>query len=79
MSPVVKRKGEKFTIPSKYLLFVLTCLCTILMVVTISTNILNKPINTAENPVTSVATGLSKIIKDDNYKSVAYAIEGMSK
>ncbi len=47
MSPVVKRKGEKFTIPSKYLLFVLTCLCTILMVVTISTNILNKPINTA--------------------------------
>ena len=47
MSPVVKRKGEKFTIPSKYLLFVLTCLCTILMVVTISTNLLNKPINTA--------------------------------
>jgi hypothetical protein len=26
-----------------------------------------------------VATGLAKIIKDDNYKTVAYAIEGMSK
>lgn len=36
-------------------------------------------VNISENPVTSVAMGLSKIIKDDNYKSVAYAIEGMSK
>lgn len=33
----------------------------------------------SENPMTSVAIGLSKIIKDDNYKTVAYAIEGMSK
>lgn len=36
-------------------------------------------VNVAENPVTSVALGLARIIKDDNYKSVAYAIEGMSK
>lgn len=36
-------------------------------------------VNVAENPVSSVALGLAKIIKDDNYKSVAYAIEGMSK
>lgn len=36
-------------------------------------------VNVAEEPITSVAVGLSKIIKDDNYKSVAYAIEGMSK
>ena len=36
-------------------------------------------VNVAENPVTSVAMGLAKIIKEDNYKSVAYAIEGMSK
>lgn len=47
MSPVIKRKGERFTIPSKYLLFVLTCLCMLLMIVTISTDVLNKPINTA--------------------------------
>lgn len=45
MSPVVKKRGERFTIPSKYLLFALTCLCTILMVVTISTDALNKPLN----------------------------------
>jgi rod shape-determining protein MreB len=36
-------------------------------------------VNVSENPVTSVVLGLAKIIKDDNYKSVAYAIEGMSK
>lgn len=36
-------------------------------------------VNVAENPITSVVMGLAKIIKDDNYKSVAYAIEGMSK
>lgn len=47
MSPVIKKRGERFTIPGKYLLFVLTCLCMLLMIVTISTDILNKPINTA--------------------------------
>lgn len=36
-------------------------------------------VNVTENPETSVVLGLAKIIKDDNYKSVAYAIEGMSK
>lgn len=36
-------------------------------------------VNLSENPLTSVAAGLSKIIKEDNYKSLTYAIEGMSK
>lgn len=36
-------------------------------------------VNVSENPLESVVIGLSKIIKDDNYKTVAYAIEGMSK
>ena len=36
-------------------------------------------VNVSENPMTSVALGLSKIINEDNYKTVAYAIEGMSK
>lgn len=36
-------------------------------------------VNVAADPVNSVAMGLAKIIKDDNYKSVTYAIEGMSK
>lgn len=33
-------------------------------------------VNESENPITSVALGLSKIIKDSNYRSVAYSIEG---
>ncbi len=36
-------------------------------------------VNISDHPLTSVAFGLSKIIKEDNYKTVAYAIEGMSK
>ncbi len=46
MSPIIKRKGERFTIPSKYLLFVFTIICTILMILTFSTNIFNGPLNT---------------------------------
>lgn len=33
-------------------------------------------VNVAENPVESVALGLAHIIQDENYKSVAYSIEG---
>lgn len=36
-------------------------------------------VNVTDSPETSVVLGLAKIIKDDNYKSVAYAIEGMSR
>ncbi|MBQ2099928.1 MAG: rod shape-determining protein [Lachnospiraceae bacterium] len=36
-------------------------------------------VNRAEEPIASVALGLAKIIKEDNYKTVAYAIEGMSR
>lgn len=33
----------------------------------------------SENPMSSVALGLAKVIKEDNYKSVAYSIEEMGK
>ena len=36
-------------------------------------------VNVSEYPITSVALGLSRIIKDDNLKTVAYSIEGMNK
>lgn len=45
MSPVIKRKGEMFTLPSKYLLFILTFICTLLMLITFGTNVFNKPLN----------------------------------
>lgn len=47
MSPVIKRKGERFTLPSKYLLFILTFLCTVMMLITFGTNVFDKPLNTA--------------------------------
>ncbi len=36
-------------------------------------------VNVSENPVESVVLGLSKIMNDDNYKSIAYTIEGMGR
>ncbi|MFI3212127.1 MAG: rod shape-determining protein [Eubacteriales bacterium] len=36
-------------------------------------------VNLAEKPIESVALGLGKIIKDDNFKSVTYTLEGMGK
>ena len=45
MSPIVKKKGEKFTLPSKYLLFILSLLCTVLMVVSFTTDALDRPVN----------------------------------
>ena len=40
MSPIIKKKGEKFTLPSKYLLFILTVICVVLILITFNTNFL---------------------------------------
>ncbi|MCM1118325.1 MAG: rod shape-determining protein MreC [bacterium] len=62
MSPIIKKKGEKFTIPSKYLLFALTCLCTVLMALTFSTDVFNRPLNTAVGyVVVPFQQGISKM------------------
>ena len=49
MSPVLKRKGEKFTLPSKYLLFILTIICCILLVITFTTDLFDRPLSYAVN------------------------------
>lgn len=46
MSPIIKQKGEKISLPGKYLLFILTVLCTVMMLMTFSTDIFNRPLNT---------------------------------
>lgn len=46
MSPIIKQKGESFSLPGKYLLFILTVLCTVMMLMTFSTDIFNRPLNT---------------------------------
>ena len=45
MSPVIKKKGENFTLPGKYLLFILTIVCVSLLVVTYATDAFNRPLN----------------------------------
>ena len=35
-------------------------------------------VNIADDPISTVAQGLSRVIKEDNFRSVAYAINGMS-
>ena len=68
MSPIVKRKGEKFTIPSKYLLFILTIICAGAIILTFNTNIFSGALNTAvgyviipfEKGISSVGGWLSR-------------------
>ena len=45
MSPVVRRKRERFSIPSKYLLLILTTVCVALMAVTFFTDYSTMPLN----------------------------------
>ena len=45
MSTVIKRKGERFTLPSKYLLLILTIVCTLMMLITFGTDVFNRPLN----------------------------------
>ena len=61
MSPILKKKGEKFTLPGKYLLFILTLLCTGLIVVTFNTNFLSAPISAVGgSAIVPLQEGISK-------------------
>ena len=61
MSPVIPQKGEKFTIPGKYLLFVLTIICIALIVISFNTDVLSKPISTVSGfVITPIQNGISK-------------------
>lgn len=62
MSPIIKRKGERFTLPSKYLLLILTILCTGMMLVTFGTDVFNHPLNTVVGYViVPFQRGISKV------------------
>ena len=61
MSPIIKRKGEKFTLPGKYLLFILTILCIGLIVLTFNTNLLSAPVSAVGGfLITPLQNGISK-------------------
>lgn len=81
MSPVIKKKGEKFTLPSKYLLFILTILCCIMLVITFATDIFDKPMGYAVNYViVPYQKGISAIgsrlsAKKDELESITALME----
>lgn len=45
MSPIVKQKRKRFSIPSKYMLLILTGICVVLMVLTFMTDMSRMPLN----------------------------------
>ncbi|MBO5093071.1 MAG: rod shape-determining protein MreC [Lachnospiraceae bacterium] len=67
MSPIVRRKGEKFTLPSKYVLLIVTILCVCMMVITFTTDLFNGSLGAVfgyitvpfQNGITEVGTWLS--------------------
>ena len=62
MSPIVKRKGEKFTLPGKYLLFILTILCTGAIVLTLYTDYVSRPLSiVAGRLLVPMQTGISEV------------------
>ena len=62
MSPIVRRKGEKFTLPSKYLLFILTILCTGLVLLTFNTTMFSDPLSSAAGyTIVPFAEGISAV------------------
>ncbi len=81
MSPIVKRKGEKFTLPSKYLLLIITLLCICLMVITFTTDLFNGSLGTIigyvtipfQNGITEVGTWLSD--KSDELSQIRMLLE----
>lgn len=61
MSPIVPQKGERFSIPAKYLLFALTIVCIVLIVISFKTDILSKPLSSVGGFLVSpLQDGISK-------------------
>lgn len=85
MSPILKRKKEKFHLPGKYLLFILTILCVVLMIVSFSTNIFSTPLNTIsgylvvpfQNGLTSIGTYC--LDKTEQFQELEHVLEENTK
>ena len=61
MSPIIQQKGERFTLPGKYLLFILTIVCIALIVISFNTDALSKPISSVGGFfITPLQNGISK-------------------
>lgn len=62
MSPVVKKKGTRYHLPSKYILLILTILCVGLMLITLTTDLFRGPLNRIAGYVTTpFQAGVSEV------------------
>lgn len=81
MSPLVKKKGEKFTIPSKYLLFALTFICAMMIVLSLFTNVFEGILNrVAGNMIIPFQRGITYVgsfitDKADNLREIEALLE----
>lgn len=81
MSPLVKKKGEKFTISSKYLLFALTLVCILMIVLSLFTNVFENVLNrVAGNMIIPFQRGITYVgsfISDkvDNLREIETLLE----
>lgn len=81
MSPLVKKKGEKFTIPSKYLLFALTSVCAVMVILSLFTNVFEAVLNrVAGNMIIPFQRGITYVggfitDKADNLREIEALLE----
>ena len=81
MSPLVKKKGEKFTIPSKYLLFTLTSVCAVMVILSLFTNVFEAVLNrVAGNMIIPFQRGITYVggfitDKADNLREIEALLE----
>ncbi|MBO5346907.1 MAG: rod shape-determining protein MreC, partial [Lachnospiraceae bacterium] len=81
MSPLVKKKGEKFTIPSKYLLFALTLVCVLMIVLSLFTGVFESVLNSvAGNMIIPFQRGITYVgsfltDKADNLREIEALLE----
>ncbi len=81
MSPLIKKKGEKFTIPSKYLLFALIFICVLMIALSLFTNVFDRVLNrVAGNMIIPFQRGITyagSFVKDkaENLKEIEALLE----
>ena len=81
MSPLIKKKGEKFTIPSKYLLFALTLVCILMIVSSLFTRVFEGVLNSvAGNMIIPFQRGITYVggfldDKADNLREIEALLE----
>ncbi|MDR2547703.1 MAG: rod shape-determining protein MreC [Lachnospiraceae bacterium] len=62
MSPIIKQKGERYKLPDRYLLFILTVICLGLIILTLYTDYISRPLGfVAGRVIVPMQSGLSHV------------------